>query len=63
MKGEINVEGLSITIANGNVTIGGNILKYATDNEMLQMREILMRIGRRYKNDEVPNFWRKTPQR
>lgn len=42
-------EGLNITIADGKIKTGGNILKYATDDEMVQLRKILLRIGSRYK--------------
>lgn len=45
---------LSLSITDKNIVISQNILIYSTDEEMTQLREILMRIGKRYKKDELP---------
>ena len=47
-------EDLNITIKDKEVIPSKNIIIYSTDEEMTQLREILTRIGKRYRNDEIP---------
>ena len=47
-------EDLKLSITDKNIVISKNILIYSTDEEMTQLRDIRMCIGKRYKKDELP---------
>ena len=47
-------EDLKLSITDKNIVISKNILIYSTDEEIRQLRDILTRIGKRYRNDELP---------
>lgn len=47
-------EDLKLSITDKNIVISKNIIIYSTDEEMRQLRDILTRIGKRYRNDELP---------
>lgn len=48
------IEELKATINDQTVSFSKNIIIYSTDEEMRQLRDILTRIGKRYRNDELP---------
>ena len=47
-------EDLKLSITDKNIVISKNIIIYSTDEEIRQLRDILTRIGKRYRNDELP---------
>lgn len=47
-------EDLKLSITDKNIVISKNIIIYSTDEEMRQLRDILTRIGKRYRKDELP---------
>lgn len=48
------IEELKATINDQAVSFSKNIIIYSTDEEMRQLRDILTRIVKRYRNDELP---------